>query len=84
MTMTVKMLWPWITMLLSAGAALNPVGFDMIRQAFTSGEQLSRSLGQLVVYCALGTAAVVAMVEFGIRKFLIARQRRSAHGVANG
>lgn len=81
---SIKTPWPWITFLVAAAAALNPVGYDIIRQAFTSGEQLSRSLGQLVVFVALGIAAVVALIEFGIRKFLIARQRQLASGVANG
>jgi hypothetical protein len=76
--MTVKTSWPWISMLLSAAAALNPVGYDIIVKAFTSGEQLARSLGQLVVYSALGIATGVCLIEFGIRKFLISRQRRKA------
>jgi hypothetical protein len=80
----IKTQWPWITCLVALAAALNPIGYDIIRQAFTSGEQLARTLGQLVVYSALGIAAVVAVIEFGIRKFLIARQRQLASGVANG
>ncbi len=84
MNLFVRTSWPWVTCLIAAAAALNPVGFEIIRQAFASGEQLSRTLGQFLVYCALGIAAVVALIEFGIRKFLIARQRQLASGVANG
>ena len=81
--MKLKTSWPWISLLLAAGAAFNPIGFDIIWQAFDSGEQLARSLGQLVVYTALGIAAVVALIEFAIRKFLI-RRRRLANGAENG
>jgi hypothetical protein len=80
MTTRVKTSWPWITMLLSAAAALNPVGYDIIYNAYNSGEQLARSLGQFAVYCAFGIAAGVGLIEFGIRKFLISRQRRLASG----
>ncbi len=65
-------------------AALNPVGYDIIINAYTSGEQLARSLGQFLIYCALGILTAMALIEFGIRKFLISRQHRRASGVANG
>jgi hypothetical protein len=80
MTTTVKTSWPWITMLGAAAVALNPIGYDIVYNAYNSGEQLARSLGQLVVYCALGIAAGAGLIEFGIRKFLISRQRRLASG----
>lgn len=76
--------WPWITMLLAAAAALNPVGYDIVYNAWHSGEQLARSLGQFLVYTALGIAAAVGLLEFGIRKFLISRQSRLAGGAKNG
>ena len=76
--------WPWITLLIAAAAALNPVGYDIIYNAYNSGEQLARGLGQLLTYCALGMAAAVGLLEFGIRKFMISRQRRLASGVADG
>lgn len=65
-------------MLLTAAAALNPVGYDIIYKAWHSGEQLARSIGQFLVYTALAIAAGVGLIEFGIRKFLISRQSRSA------
>jgi hypothetical protein len=76
--------WPWISFLTAAAAALNPVGYDIIINAYTSGEQLARSLGQFLIYCALGILTAMALIELGIRKFLISRQRRRASGVANG
>lgn len=84
MTMAVKTSWPWITLLLAAAVALNPVGYDIITNAWNSGEQLSRSLGQFLVYTALGIAAAVGLLEFGVRKFLISRQSRLAGGAKNG
>ena len=84
MSVAIRTPWPWITLLLAAAAALNPVGYDTITNAWNSGEQLSRSLGQFLVYTALGIAAIVGLLEFGIRKFLISRQSRLAGGAKNG
>ena len=84
MSVNVRTPWPWITLLLAAAAALNPVGYDIITNAWNSGEQLSRSLGQFLVYTALGIAAAVGLLEFGVRKFLISRQSRLAGGAKNG
>ncbi|MBX9712066.1 MAG: hypothetical protein K2X60_13620 [Xanthobacteraceae bacterium] len=76
--MTVKTSWPWISPLIAAAVLLNPVGLNILDNAFNSGEQLSRSLGQLIVYSTMGCLAVLGLIEFGIRKFLIVRQRRLA------
>ncbi|CAN5474102.1 hypothetical protein BH10PSE11_BH10PSE11_36750 [soil metagenome] len=81
---SIRTSWPWITMLLAVAAAFNPVGWDIIYNAWNSGEQLARSLGQFLVYTALGVAAGVGLIEFGIRKFLISRQGRLAGGAKNG
>ena len=82
--MKVETSWPWITLSIAAIAALNPIGLEIIHSAVSSGEQLARTLGQFLVYCALGIAAGVGLIEFGIRKYLLMRQRRVARGVANG
>ncbi|MDB5567739.1 MAG: hypothetical protein JWP84_4305 [Tardiphaga sp.] len=82
--MKVATSWPWITLLIAAAAALNPVGYDIIYNAYHSGEQLARSLGQFLIYCALGILVALGLIEFGIRKVLILRQRRSASGVDHG
>jgi hypothetical protein len=82
--MKVKTSWPWISLLTAAVTALNPVGYGIIDNAFHSGEQLARSLGQFLVYCALGILVALGLIEFGIRKFLISRQRRLASGVTHG
>lgn len=49
MSTNVKTSWPWITMLLAAAATLNPVGYGIIYNAWHSGEQLARSIGQFLV-----------------------------------
>ena len=72
--------WPWITLSIAAVVALNPIGLDIIYNAFSSGEQLARTLGQFLIYCALGIAFAVGLIEFGIRKFLLLRQRRTTSG----
>ncbi|WP_445487772.1 hypothetical protein [Rhodopseudomonas sp. RCAM05734] len=82
--MKVRTSWPWIWLLIAAAAALNPVGYDILYNAYNSGEQLARSLGQFLIYCALGILAATGLIEFGIRRFLISRQRRSARGVQHG
>lgn len=84
MNTNIRTSWPWITLLLAAAEALNPVGYDIIYKAWHSGEQLARSIGQFLVYVALGIVAVVGLLEFGIRKFLISRQSRLAGGAENG
>ena len=72
--------WPWISLLLSAAAALNPVGLDILRSAFFASEQLSRSIGQAVVLIAAVIMALVIMVEWLVR-LLITRSR--ARGVTD-
>jgi hypothetical protein len=71
-------------LLIAAAGALDPIGYDIIFNAYNSGEQLARSLSQFLIYCALGLFAALGMIEFGIRKYLISRQRRSARGVQHG
>ena len=86
--MKVETSWPWITLSILAVVSLNPIGLEVIHSAFSSGEQLARTLGQFLVYCALGVAFAVGLIEFGIRKFLLTRQRRKnnreARGVVHG
>lgn len=58
-----------MSLLVAAVIVLNPVGLNILQNAFNSGEQLSRSLGQLIVYSAMGWLAVLGLIEFGIRNF---------------
>lgn len=78
MTMAVKIdiktPWPWITMLLAAAAALNPVGLDFLHGAFMSSEQLSRNIGRPIVFMIGGVLGVLCLLEFGIRQYLVRKQ----------
>ena len=65
--------WPWITMLLAAVAAFNPLGLDIIQTAFFSGEQLSRNIWQPIVLCAAAIFAALIGLEWWIRRRLMAR-----------
>ena len=65
--------WPWITVLLAAVAALNPLGLDIIHAAFFSGEALARNIWQPIVLCAAAIFAVLIGLEWWIRRRRMAR-----------
>ena len=77
--MTVRTSWPWIAGLIGVAATLNPLGLAVIN-ATMSGEQLARTIGTFMFLAGLGTVALLALIEFGIRKYLMARQRRKVRG----
>ena len=66
--------WPWISLLLSAVVALNPVGLDILHSAFFAGEQLARSIGQALVLIVLAIMAAAILLEWLVR-VLISRRR---------
>ena len=69
--MSVKTLWPWITTLLAAAIALNPVGLDFLHGAFMSNEQLSRNIARPIVFMIGGVLGALCVLEFGIRQYLV-------------
>jgi hypothetical protein len=71
--MKVRTAWPWISLLLLALAALNPIGFDFLYLAAFSGEQLSRNIAGPIVLMAFAGLSAVALIEFGIRTMLMRR-----------
>jgi hypothetical protein len=71
----VKTKWPWITFLVALALALLPPVNDIIRSAFFAGEQLARSLGQLVLMEFVGVVFILGLIEWGIRWY--AARRRS-------
>lgn len=73
--MKVRTSWPWIAVLLAVVLALNPIGIAVI-SATTSGEQLAQQIGMLLFAVGVGGIALFALIEFGVRKYLMARQRR--------
>ena len=66
--------WPWITLLLAAAAALNPVGLSFIHSAFFSNEQLSRNIAQPFVLIALAIALACVLLEWWIRRIVNKRR----------
>jgi len=66
--------WPWITLLLAAAAALNPVGLGFVHSAFLSNEQLSRNIAQPIVLTALAIALALVMLEWWIRRIINKRR----------
>ena len=63
-------------MVLAAVLALNPLGIDVISAAFFSGEALSRDIWGPIVLTGIAIAALIALLEWGIRKFIISRRAR--------
>lgn len=61
-------------MVLSAVMALNPLGIDVIRAAFFSSEALSRDIWRPIVLIGIAIAALIVLLEWGIRKFITSRR----------
>ena len=60
--------WPWISLLLGALAAVNPLGLAVIHAAFLSGESLSRGIWQPIVAVAAAILLALVVVEWWVRK----------------
>jgi hypothetical protein len=67
--------WPWITPLFSAVLGLSPYGQDLVHGAFFSGEQLARSLNQLLLYIFAGIMLAAVALEWLLRWLLLKRRR---------
>lgn len=76
--MHVRTRWPWISLLLGAVVALNPVGLDFLHSAFFAGEQLARNIAQPLVLTALAVIVLVVVLEWLVRSFLVKRRARGA------
>ena len=63
-------------MVLAAVMALNPIGIDVISAAFFSSEALSRDIWGPIVLTGIAIAALIVLLEWGIRKFIISRRAR--------
>jgi len=59
--------WPWVSMLLAAVLALNPIGLDVIYAAFFSGEALSRNIWGPIALTGMAVAALVILLEWRTR-----------------
>ena len=76
--MHVRTRWPWISLLLGAIVALNPVGLDFLHSAFFAGEQLARNIAQPIVLTTLAIIVLVVVLEWLVRSFLVKRRARGA------
>ncbi|ULK98159.1 hypothetical protein [Bradyrhizobium sp. I71] len=76
--MHVRTRWPWISLLLGAVVALNPIGLDFLRSAFFAGEQLARNIAQPIVLTALAVMVLVVVLEWLVRSLLVKRRARGA------
>ena len=63
-------------MLLAAAIALNPLGIDVIHAAFFASESLSRSIWGPIALTGMAIIALIVLLEWGIRKFIISRRAR--------
>lgn len=60
--------WPWIMLVLSAVAVLNPLGLGVIYSAFLSSEQLSRNIWRPIALIAMAIVVVLTALEWWIRR----------------
>jgi len=67
-----------MSLLLAAAVALNPIGLDFLHSAFFAGEQLARNIAQPIVFAALAVIALVVVLEWLVRFFLVKRRARGA------
>jgi len=65
-------------MLLAAIMALNPLGIDVIHAAFFASEALSRSIWEPFALIGMAIMALIVLLEWGMRKFIISRRARGA------
>jgi len=74
--LNVRTRWPWISVLLTAAVALNPVGLDFLRSAFFAGEQLARNIAQPIVLTGMAILGLIGALEWLVRVSIINRRAR--------
>jgi predicted S18 family serine protease len=74
--LTIRTHWPWISALLAAFLALNPLGLDVIYAAFFSGEVLSRNIWGPIALIAIALMVLAALLEWRIRTLILNRRAR--------
>lgn len=68
--MRIRTRWPWITASASIVLSANPLGIDVIRSAFFSGEALSRGIWAPIVLAGFAISAALMLVEAMIRSWI--------------
>jgi hypothetical protein len=74
--LTVRTRWPWISLLIAAVLVFNPVGFDILHATFFSAESLSRGIWRPIALAIGSIIALVVLLEWGLRAFVIRRRSR--------
>lgn len=67
---------PWISLVLVALVCLSPLGQEVYR-GLQSGEQLSRSMSQIVLLIYGPILILIVLAEWGIRVWINARKAKS-------
>ena len=65
--------WPWITLLLAAVVALNPIGLALFHSAFFSGEQLTRNIWGPLYLTGVAILFALVLIEWRIRLWIVRR-----------
>ncbi len=71
--MKLRTRWPWLTALLAAAVALNPLGLDIVYSAFLSGEQLSRNIWKSIALIGMAILAAIVLLEWAVRTLILKR-----------
>lgn len=58
---------PWISLVVAALVLFNPIGLEVLHNAFLSGEALSRNIAMPIFLIAIAVLSAVAFVELWIR-----------------
>jgi len=72
----VKTPWPWISLLLAAVVALNPIGLDFLRSAFLADEALARNIARPIVLIGVAFLVLAVTTEWLIRVIVLKRRGR--------
>jgi len=60
---------PWITLVLAAVLALNPVGLEFLHGAFVSTEALTQKISGPIVWSVIALLLLIAIAEMIVRYF---------------
>lgn len=72
---------PWFTLAALVIFFFLPLGQSLIQTQFFSGEQLARSINELVLLIVFGIAATLALVECLVRYYFYkSRNKTAPHG----
>jgi flagellar biogenesis protein FliO len=63
-------------MVLAAVIALNPLGIEVTHATFFANEALSRNIWGSIALTGMAIMALIVLLEWGIRKFIISRRAR--------